>query len=146
VPLLVRWPRRVKPGTSDALICQIDLLASLATLTAQKLTDSAGPDSTDVLPALLGESKQGRDSLVEQGPGLAIRKGNWKYIPPRGPGRKQKADKDAKAPATANAATGELYDLSTDLGETKNLAAENPAKVKELADLLSKIQETGKSR
>ena len=146
VPLLVRWPRRVKPATSDALICQIDLLASLASLTRQKLPEAAGPDSIDVLPALLGESKQGRDSLVEQGSGLAIRKGNWKYIPPRGPGRKQKTDKDAKAPTTANAATGELYDLSTDLGETKNLAAENPAKVKELADLLSKIQETGKSR
>jgi hypothetical protein len=40
----------------------------------------------------------------------------------------------------------ELYDLSADLGETKNIAAENQAKARELADLLRGIQETGKSR
>jgi arylsulfatase A-like enzyme len=147
-PFVVRWPKRVKPGTSDALVCQIDLLASLATLTGQKLPDAAGPDSMDVLPALLGEAKEGRDSLVEQGPGQAIRKSNWKYIPPRGAGTGKKAKAAGNVPAgeTAAAAMGELYDLSTDLGETKNIAAEKAEKVKELADLLRKIQETGRSR
>jgi arylsulfatase A-like enzyme len=145
-PFVVRWPKRVKPGTSDALVCQIDLLASLATLTGQKLPDAAGPDSMDVLPALLGEAKQGRDSLVEQGPGQAIRKGNWKYIPPRGAGTGKKANKNAGNAPAGEAAAGELYDLSTDLGETKNIAAENPEKARELAALLRKIQETGTSR
>jgi len=144
-PFLVRWPKRVKPGTSDALLCQIDLLACLAALTGQKLPEAAGPDSMDVLPALLGESKQGRDSLVEQGPSLAIRKGNWKYIPPRGANAGKKAGKAVMKASADDAAAGELYDLSTDLGETKNLVAENPAKAQELADLLGKIQETGKS-
>ena len=142
MPFVVRWPKRIKPGTSDALVCQIDLLASLATLTGQALPEGAGPDSIDVLPALLGESEQGRDSLVEQGQGLAVRQGKWKYVP-RGAGKK--AGKNGQA-TSSDAPAGELYDLSTDLGEKKDISSENPAKVQELADLLRKIQAGGKSR
>lgn len=39
VPFLVRWPARVKPGVSDALVCQADFPASFAALTGQKLAD-----------------------------------------------------------------------------------------------------------
>ena len=35
VPFIVRWPARVKPGASDALVCQVDLLASLAALASR---------------------------------------------------------------------------------------------------------------
>ena len=41
-----------------------------------------GPDSLDVLPALLGESPKGREHLIEQGAGLSVRQGAWKYIEP----------------------------------------------------------------
>ncbi|MFO1530238.1 MAG: hypothetical protein U1F77_11045 [Kiritimatiellia bacterium] len=40
----------MQPGTSDALVCHVDLLASFATLTGQALPASAGPDTLDVLP------------------------------------------------------------------------------------------------
>ena len=67
-PFIVRWPKHVPAGqTSNALVCQMDLLASLASLTHQKLPNHAGPDSVNVLPALLGESEKGRDQLVEEG-------------------------------------------------------------------------------
>ncbi len=70
IPFLVRWPGQIKPGTtSNALISQVDLLASLAALVGQELPDDAGPDSANVLPALLGTSSKGRDQLVEQGGG-----------------------------------------------------------------------------
>ncbi len=69
MPFLARWPKRIKPGVSDALIGQWDLMASLAALTGQKLSAGAGPDSQNVLPALLGESKTGRDHLVEHANG-----------------------------------------------------------------------------
>ncbi len=121
MPLLARWPARIRPGESGALIGQIDLLASFAALTGQRLPGSAAPDSFDILPALLGESKQGRDHLVEQGPGLSLRKGLWKLIPLR------------NGPA-------ELYDLARDLSETKNVAAENPRVVEEMTALLEKIR------
>jgi arylsulfatase A-like enzyme len=148
MPFLLRWPKRVKPGVSDALVCQIDLLASLAALVGQELPDDAGPDSFNVLPALLGESKQGRDHLVEQGRGLALRQGAWKFIPKAQPrGRKAAKGKKAAPPADAGAAPqGELYNLADDLGEMKDLAARHGDKVKEMADLLQAIRRKGRTR
>ena len=116
VPFLARWPSRIQPGTSDALVCQVDLLASLGKLAGRAET---GADGVDVLPALLGESKEGRDHLVEQAKGLSLRQGTWKLIP-------------GKAP--------ELYQLADDLGEAKNLAAQFPERVAAMTALLEKIR------
>ena len=55
VPFIARWPGRIKPGVSDELICHVDMLATFAALTGQTLPADAGPDSFNVLPALLGE-------------------------------------------------------------------------------------------
>ena len=58
----------------------------LAALTGQILAKGDAPDSLNVLPALLGESKEGRDHLVEHAAGLSLRKGLWKLIAPgKGP-------------------------------------------------------------
>ena len=59
VPFIVRWPAKVKPGVSDALICQIDFLASFAALTGQTLDENDAPDSFNVLPTLLGSALDG---------------------------------------------------------------------------------------
>jgi arylsulfatase A-like enzyme len=139
VPFVVRWPARVKPGTSDALVCQVDLLASLAALAGAALSADAGPDSLNVLPALLGESKSGRDHLVEQAGVLAIRQGTWKLIPGRG------GAPAAKKAKKAGPAGPELYDLSADLGESRNVAAEHAERVKAMTDLLEKIRADGRS-
>jgi arylsulfatase A-like enzyme len=131
-PFIVRWPKHVPAGkTSDALICQIDLLASLAALTGQKLPNHAGPDSVNVLPALLGESPDGREELVEQGRAIALRHNEWKYI--------ELARRNAKGPNQP-----QLYDLSKDLAEQHNLAQEQPEKVKELANALGRIRKSGR--
>ena len=149
VPFIARWPAKIKAGTtSDALVCQIDLLASLAALTGVKPSADAGPDSINVLPALLGESKSGRDHLVEQPTNqtpLAIRVGQWKCIPEAsGPAMSElkvgKAEKGKKGKATPEP---RLYDLSADLGETKSLAAEQPDRVKKMAALLNEIRDSG---
>jgi arylsulfatase A-like enzyme len=135
MPFIVRWPDRVKPGVSDALVCQVDLMASLAALAGKELPAEAGPDSFNVLPALLGESKQGRETLVEHAAGLGFRKGPWKYIPPGGgPARR------------GQGAAEQLYNLADDLGETKNLAVEKGDLAKELAELLKKAREAGRTR
>jgi arylsulfatase A-like enzyme len=121
MPFVTRWPGRIKAGVSEALVSQVDLLASLASLAGAELPEKAGPDSKNLLPVLLGEQKVGRETLVEQGGGvmLGIRKGKWKFIPRAG-----------KA--------GELYDLASDPGETKNLAGGNAGVVKEMRELLQK--------
>jgi arylsulfatase A-like enzyme len=128
VPFIARWPGRIRPGVSDALVCQVDFMASFAALAGRPLVAGAAPDSFDVLAALLGDSPKGRDHLVEHAGGVALRKGTWKYIPPRGKG------------------AGELYNLAEDLGETKNLAGERPDLVRELDDFLEKLRAAGRSR
>jgi arylsulfatase A-like enzyme len=129
VPFLVRWPARVAPGgTSDALVCQIDFLASLAALTDQSLPNHALCDSVNLLPPLLGESPTGRDSLVEQGRSIGVRKGPWKLIEEPGAARNP-----------------QLYNLAEDLAETTNLAKQHPKKVRELSELLDTIRNSGRT-
>jgi len=142
VPFLVRWPERVKPGVSDALVCQIDLLSSMAALTGQKLDSAAGPDSFDVSAALLGKSQTGRDHLVEHAGTLSLIQGDWKYIEP---------SRGAKVNANTNTELGndpqaQLYNLDDDLGERHNLAAQQPEVVKKMAAMLAKIRSDGRSR
>ena len=84
--------------------------------------------------ALLGESRTGRDHIVEYASGLALRDGDWKYIAPGKTRDKLSAGSFVQIPEP-----GFLFDLSTDPGEIKNLAANNPEKVKEFADRLKKI-------
>jgi arylsulfatase A-like enzyme len=141
VPFIVRWPKHVPAGkSSDALVCQIDFLSSLAALTGQKLPNQAGPDSVNVLPALLGESPKGRDTLVEQGRAFAVRSGSWKLIEPS-PGAK--IDPNTRSETSA-APRPQLYNLEGDLAETKNLAKQHPEKVSELSALLDEIRQSGR--
>ncbi len=142
VPLLVRWPGRVRPGLSDALVNQVDLLASLASLCGQTLRAGSAPDSFDVLPALLGDSRTGRDHSVHHSGRLALREGSWKYIP-AGSGR---AVMTNTATETGEAPIDQLYDLERDLGETTNLASRHPDRVKAMAARLQSIRAAGRSR
>jgi arylsulfatase A-like enzyme len=142
VPFIVRWPGQIKPGVSDALVGQIDLLHSFASFTGQKLTEADASDSFDVITALLGKSKTGREHLIQQASVLSLRAGNWKYIEPsRGP--KVNVNTNTEM---GNDPGGQLYDLSRDLGERENLIAQQPGKAKELAARLEQIRGAGRSR
>lgn len=133
VPFVVRWPGRVKPGVSEALVSQVDFAACFAALTGQTFDPKTSPDSQNVLPALLGDSPTGRTQTVEHSGGVALRSGPWKFIPPR-PGQKVSPNTHAE---TGNDPTGQLYNLASDLGETKNVAAEHEDKVREFAAALA---------
>ena len=120
VPFMVSWPDTVKPGVSDALVCQMDLLASFAGMLNQPLELT---DSENILDALLGKSNQGRESLILGQNGLTTyRKGNWAFIPPH---------KGWKLNKQVNIETGrdknmQLFDLSADRGQLKNVAKDHP--------------------
>ena len=136
VPFVVRWPARVQPGVSDALVSQVDFLASFASLAGQTLAAGDGPDSLDTLPAFLGASKVGRTELVEQAGGQALRMGQWKYMEPsKRPGINVQTNTEL-----GNAAVPQLYDLSTDPGERQNVAGKYPQKVKEMDARLEVIR------
>jgi arylsulfatase A-like enzyme len=143
VPFLVRWPAKIQPSTtSEALVCQIDFLASFAALAGQVLPEGAGPDSLNTLPALLGETRRGRDHLVEQAGAHSLRRGSWKLIEAsKGPAVSKQVNIE-----TGNAPLVSLYDLASDPGETNNVAEQNQETVLEMVELLQRIRQQGTPR
>jgi arylsulfatase A len=144
VPFLARWPGRIAAGsTSGQLVAHVDALATFAALTGQKLAPEAGPGSYNVLPALLGEKlkQPARDHLVLQNNGqmpLALREGDWVLIEKGGGPRQQRRiaqQEDASAPRP------ELFNLATDLTQTNNLAAKEPARVRAMLARLEKLRQ-----
>jgi len=139
VPFVLRWPGRVAPGVSDALVSLVDFSASFAALTGQKIPVGDAPDSFNVLSALLGDSKIGRTTLVEHDGFdiLGFRDGLWKFIPPDLRSERRLKPERFYSPA------GELYDLGLDLGETKNLNSANPDTIKKLSGELDEARHAG---
>lgn len=123
VPFIVKWPGQIKPGTSNALVNQIDFTASFAKLLNIGIKAGEAKDSEDHLDALLGKSKTGRTSMVEEGYfDTAIVANQWKYIP---------ATEKRKAM---------LFNLKNDEGEKNNIIDQHPDKVKELTALFDSIK------
>ena len=84
VPFIVRWPARIQPGVSTDIASTIDMPATICAAAGITLPKDALPDSYNLLPAMLGEKDaRKRDHLIlMSGNGdLAIRSGQWKYIP-----------------------------------------------------------------
>ena len=121
VPLIVRWPGKVKPGKSKALVSQIDLLASFAKMLDVELAHDEARDSRENLDAFLGKDLTGSAYIIEEARGVALRKGSWKYIQGKG--------KNAS----------ELYDLSSDVGEQHNVIQANEAIALDMQAMLKKL-------
>ena len=133
VPFIVRWPGRSPAGkTSAELMNQIDLLPTLAAVISHALPAGAAPDAMNVLPALEG-GKSARDEIVyHTGMNLlGLRKGDWKIVPQGGGSWKGPRGKPG---------VFELYHLATDESETKNIAAAQPERLKELTTRLDEIR------
>lgn len=141
VPMLVRWPGQVAAGsTSDALIGQVDFLRSFAAIAGATVPEGASPDGQDQHAALLGESKTGRESLVEHARVLSLRQGSWKLISPsKGPARAAYTNTEL-----GNAPDAQLYNLADDPGETKDLAATHPDRVAAMKAELDRIRSAGR--
>lgn len=155
VPLIVRWPGRIKSGTtSDQLVCLTDVMATLASITGFALPRDAAEDSFDMLPVLEGKTTTPvRPYLLTQAfagaKTLSIRRGDWKYLDHRGSGGNRYDAGELKPFALTESdpeAPGQLYDLANDPGETTNRFSGNPEIAKELRDLLEQSRNSGRSR
>ncbi|MEJ7740258.1 MAG: arylsulfatase [Chitinophagaceae bacterium] len=137
IPFIISWPNKIIPAVSNAMICQIDLMASFAQLLDKKLPVNHGADSENMLDALLGKSMKGRNILIEQGiESLAVVKDEWKYIAPN----KGKAMDALTNIELGNNPLPQLYNFKNDIGEKNNLAEKYPEKVKELESLLLSVK------
>ena len=135
VPFMVRWPAKIKPSVSDALVCQIDFTASFAALVGQA---NRTPDSENILDALTGKSNIGRDNLIlGQGNITAYKKGDFVLIPPHeGP----KIVNQWVNNETGRDLNVQLYNLKEDRAQQNNLAEKYPEIVKELEQEIEKIK------
>lgn len=143
VPTIVHWPARVKEGTvSDAIVSQVDLLASLAVLVGAEVPEGTAPDSQNQLAAWLGETGEGRDYVIQQGIGaLAIRRGDWKLIPasqdvPTWVDQKHNNFENPLSGPMPPTDEHSLFNLADDPGESNNVAGQHPEKVEELLAFL----------
>ncbi len=147
VPFIVRWPAKVKAGTtSDQLVCLTDLLATCAEIIGAKLPDNAGEDSVSILPALLGQaSKPLREAAVHHSinGSFAIRQGPWKLILCSSSGGW--SDPRPNTPAAKALPPVQLYDLTKDVGETTNVHEQHPEIVARLTKLLERYVAEGRS-
>lgn len=134
-PCFVVWPGVVKPGTrTEAMIQSMDFYPTLAEITGAKLPAGQIMDGRSFLPVLTGQSTTARNTIFDffphsvkvngQLPSASVRQGDWKLIRyfHDGPHLEDRF---------------ELYNLREDLGESKNLAASQPVRVKEMNEMLS---------
>ena len=147
VPFLVRWPGRVKTGsTSDQLVCLGDFMATCADVLGAKLPDTAAEDSVSLLPALLGQDRAPlREALVHHSinGSFAIRQGRWKLeLCPDSGGWSAPKPGSAEVKSLPKV---QLYDLTDALDEQKNLQAEHPEIVARLTRLLENYIADGRS-
>jgi arylsulfatase A len=147
VPFIVRWPRRVAAGSrSDTLVCLTDLFATCAGLVGADLPAEAAVDSFSLLPHLL-QTPEGavRESVVHHSidGAFAIRRGQWKLaLCPGSGGWAEPRDAAAREEGLPEM---QLYDLSADVGEQHNIAAEQPKVVAELTELLQAAIDQGRT-
>jgi len=123
VPFMVSRHGTIDAGESNALVSQVDFYASFAAMLHQRLDPNEAPDSIDVLDALLGGNSKGRDELVTEGiqASIVVRQNEWVLIPPHdGPAVHTNTNIEL-----GNAMEPQLYDLSMDIGQIKNVAAEH---------------------
>jgi len=147
VPFIARWPGEIPKGAvSNELICQSDLMATCAALLGERLPANAGEDSYNILPALQNKVCLGvaREAVVHHsGNGVfAIRQGKWKLVTHLGSGGWTSPKSQKPEPGGPK---GQLYDMSQDISERRNLWLEHPEVVERLTALLERYKSEGRS-
>lgn len=136
IPFITYWKGEIKPGVSNAIVCQMDLLASIAKLLG---TEEGTTDSQELLDVFLGKSDKGRtDLVIEATSRTALRSGDWLMIPPY----KGKDFEEKVGIQMGNSAEFKLYNLKEDIGQDVNLAKSNPEKLQEMIKTFEAIRGT----
>jgi len=151
VPFVVRWPGVVPKGAvTDALISQVDLMATLAAVVGHSLPANTAHDSHNLLPVWKTPATASpRRTIVHNtnANGYALRHEQWLLVAAKTGAVSRVPDWfDPANGYTPHTQPGELYDLGRDLAQRRNLYAEQPAKVAELQALLAQVRGKGQVR
>ncbi|MEZ0268430.1 MAG: arylsulfatase [Phycisphaerae bacterium] len=128
VPFIARWPGRIAAGkVSEQVGAFWDVLPTLSELSGAEPGRPVGTDGVSLVPTLLGRGEQKQPEYLywEQGGyggNQAVRLGDWKGV-------RTGLRKNENAPV-------QLYDLKSDVGESRDVAKENPDVVKRFEQIL----------
>jgi len=150
VSLIARWPGHTPVGqVSDEVVSQVDFAASFTKLAGGDPAEFLKIDGIENSAVFTG-AKSARDHVIEQAlqNNLAIREGHWKYIPAfarkgqkgQKPGEVEEPDREKEV---VDGRDEQLYDLTQDPGETRNVAAAHPDVVKRLKARLEESKAKG---
>lgn len=119
VPFVWYWENHIKAKTSDAMVTQLDLFGSLATLVGEKIPKYL--DTENHLNAFLGKSNNARTMMIVEAEGrTALRYKNWAYLP-----EYKGSERNNTGNELGNLPQGGLFDLEKDLSQQNNLISEN---------------------
>jgi arylsulfatase A-like enzyme len=134
VPFITYWKGKIQPAVSDAIVCQMDLLASIADLVG---VEENTTDSKDLLNTFLGKTTEGRTNLIIEATGkTALRSGDWLMIP----AYEGKNFREAVGIEVGSFPYPQLYNMHLDMGQKNNLATTNPEKLEELMELFISLR------
>jgi arylsulfatase A-like enzyme len=130
VPFVVAWPGRIKPAVYEAPVVQLDLHATALAAAGVAPSPEWKLEGVDLLPYFAGATKTPpHDALYWRfGEQMAIRQGDWKLV-------RYDGNADTNNGRRQPVSAAKLYDLSKDIHEDKDLAAEQPEKAKQLQAL-----------
>ena len=149
VPFIMKWPGKIKAQfVSEEVISQIDIMATLATITAIDLPANAAPDSYDLTPVIKGENYKSplREATVHNtyADKWGIRKGDWVYINDKTGGHRNMPIEFINLKKYHEFETdGILFNLKKDPEQRQNLYNEYPDKVAEMKKLIQTYRAQG---
>jgi arylsulfatase A-like enzyme len=171
VPFIVSWPGMVEKGSeSSQLICNVDLLSTLAAVCGYELSEEDAPDSFNMLDAFTGNPAHPiRNHLVitpRIEKNMALRVGEWMYIGARGGGgffgnsrgghilggpaalafTGEKNSDISDGDFIPNAPDEQLYHLDLDLSQSENVSGKHPDITFLMKELLNTIKQTKQTR
>ncbi|MFN7873977.1 MAG: sulfatase family protein [Pirellula sp.] len=168
VPMIARWPGHIPTGsTRSHFFLQLDLMATLAEATQTSLPKGAGPDGSSELLAFThpDTAPAKRMEGVFLGSGTyALRQDDWLYIPKQGSGgytapEKEKpwsvpyalmnfanSDVDPNGQIRDGAPAAQLYNLSNDISQEKNVIAEHPERAAAMRARLEALTDKSRNR
>ncbi|WP_235009733.1 sulfatase family protein [Algoriphagus boritolerans] len=137
ISFVTYWKGKIKPGVSEALVSQLDLLTSLSKLVGSNI---ATEDSMDMLAVLMGESTAGREEVIlEATTRTALRSGDYVMIPPyEGPKINQFVNIEL-----GNDSEYQLYNIKEDPGQNMNLASSQPEVLERLVKRFEELRGGG---
>ncbi|MDA0832920.1 MAG: sulfatase-like hydrolase/transferase [Planctomycetota bacterium] len=148
VPGIVRWPGHIAPGSdSDEPVCGVDILPTICEIAGIAPPTERSLDGTSIVSLFTEKSIERSIPLYWQfngsssAPKVALRKGDWKILAMLDTEPKDRAgitDEDSRGIKSAKITGYELYNLRNDIGETTDLAASEPDKLRELKHELDK--------